>query len=74
MARAGNGETDAAIRVFDLVFADGLPTTGEGNLVLLIKVWSYSFCRFLDQRLVALRLSSCLNAENMMKLFCGSKT
>lgn len=40
IARAGNGEPDAAIRVFDLVFADGLSTASEGNLVFLIKVWS----------------------------------
>ncbi|KAH0826783.1 hypothetical protein J3R83DRAFT_5198 [Lanmaoa asiatica] len=35
MARVGNGEHDSAMRVFDLVFTEGLPT--ENKFLLLIK-------------------------------------
>lgn len=39
MARAGNGEHESALHVFDLVFSDDVPT---GNrFLLLVKVCAY---------------------------------
>jgi hypothetical protein len=67
IARIGNGEHESAMRAFDLVFTDGLGT--ENNFLLLIKVCVHHPRCYLCRIFVSIRRSSCLNAENTMKLF-----